>query len=452
MEDALDAERQPQSHPPIVDPVLLVSISTLKREAEFCCSFQELKDLLELVPPTANLEHAYSLDRQVFYTLFQLEYWERLDPHQFEAIWQAACTYELENLLTEMVLRADLELVDKPAAYIPIGDFGLRRLLYYAKLEADLGQRRELASSTYKGVHPNLIGGEFTWDIGSTIRFWTQDGAFRAWKNGLEQLHAPVKDKGWLTSLVEDAKRRQMAAQCLDRHPAAYVGTAYCASDRVWQKSQASNPEGMPLFDGAAECELKQSELASHTNQMRVEFPNLENWTLSSGPASQLGDDFYLGQWDHLFARKDEEPLPSWDALLWIGKDHPIGITPPTGLLSNRRYKDTHITSLVAPPSILCDSRFCASSLRRYPWKLDQKLDDIWYNFCLMEGEFDSPSNYYFWFKKFAEAHKYHRDPVCFRQAVFAAVCAYWCTQYVRTQFNKRLKETLRARISINIF
>ena len=156
-----------------------------------------------------------------------------------------------------MVLRADLELEDKPAAYIKIGDFGLCRLLYYAKLEADLGQRCELASSTYKGVHPNLIGGEFTWDIGLAIQFWTQDGAFQAWKNGLEQLHAPVKDKGWLTSLVEDAKQRQTAGQCLDRHPAAYVGTAYCASDQVWQKSQASNPQGMPLFDGAVECELK---------------------------------------------------------------------------------------------------------------------------------------------------------------------------------------------------
>ena len=115
---------------------------------------------------------------------------------------------------------------------------------------------------------------------------------------------------------MEDAKRRQTAGQCLDRYPAAYVGTAYCAFDQVWQKSQASNPQGMPLFDGTAECELKPSELASHTNQMRVAFPNLENWTLSSGPASQLGDDYYLGQWDHLFACKDEEPLLSWDALL----------------------------------------------------------------------------------------------------------------------------------------
>ena len=72
----------------------------------------------------------------------------------------------------------------------------------------------------------------------------------------------------------------------------------------------------MPLFDGAVECELKQSKLASHFNQMRVEFSNLENWTLLSGPTSQLADDYYLGQWDQLFACKDNEPLPSWDALL----------------------------------------------------------------------------------------------------------------------------------------
>ena len=91
----------------------------------------------------------------------------------------------------------------------------------------------------------------------------------------------------------------------------------------------------------------------------------------------------------------------------------------------------------------MCDSRFCASSLRRYPWELDQKLDDVWYNFCLMEEEFDSPSNCAFWFKKFVEAHKFHRDPMCFRQAVFAAVCAYWCTQY-----NLQINPEVGARFS----
>ena len=87
-----------------------------------------------------------------------------------------------------------------------------------------------------------------------------------------------------------------MEGRCLDRHPAIYVGTTYCTSNQVWQKSQAPNLQGMPLFDGALECELKHSNLASHSTQMRVEFPNLENWMLSSGPASQLGYDFYLGQ------------------------------------------------------------------------------------------------------------------------------------------------------------
>ena len=127
----------------------------------------------------------------------------------------------------------------------------------------------------------------------------------------------------------------------------------------------------MSLFDGALEYELKRSDLASHSTQMWVEFSNLENLTLSSSPANQLGDNFYLDQWDHLFARNEDESLPSWDALLWIGKDHLVSITLPIELLSNRRYRDTHLTTLAAPPSILYDSHFCASSLRRYPWKLD---------------------------------------------------------------------------------
>ena len=93
-----------------------------------------------------------------------------------------------------MVIRVDLELADKPAAYIQIGDFGMRRLLCYAKLESELERRHEAATSTYKGVKPSLIGGEFIWDIDSAIWFWTFDGTFRTWKSELEQLHGPVKD------------------------------------------------------------------------------------------------------------------------------------------------------------------------------------------------------------------------------------------------------------------
>ena len=144
---------------------------------------------------------------------------------------------------------------------------------------------------------------------------------------------------------------------------------------------------------------MKHPDTTSHLNQLRMEFPNLETWLLPSGPPSQLGDDFYLGQWDNLFFRKEDDPLPSWDALLWIGKDHPPSITPPTGLLSNRRFRDAHLTTLTLLSQVSGDSRFCATSYRQYLWKVDQKLDEVWYNFCLMEGEFDSPSNYIFGLK-----------------------------------------------------
>ena len=69
---------------------------------------------------------------------------------------------------------------DKVVAYIQVGDFEIRWLLYYAKLESELAERRAAAQSTFKGIKPNLIGGEFTWEIGSAIRFWTPDGAFGA--------------------------------------------------------------------------------------------------------------------------------------------------------------------------------------------------------------------------------------------------------------------------------
>ena len=74
----------------------------------------------------------------MFYTLFHLTYREKLDHVRFESIWQQMCKYELENLLTEIIFRVDLELLDKPVAYIQIGDFGVQQLLYFTKLETEL--------------------------------------------------------------------------------------------------------------------------------------------------------------------------------------------------------------------------------------------------------------------------------------------------------------------------
>ena len=67
-----------------------------------------------------------------------------------------------------------------------------------------------------------------------------------------------------------------MEGRCIDWHPATYVGMSYLTGDRVWQKSHASSPATMLVFDGALECEMKRPDTASYLNQLRVEFPNLE--------------------------------------------------------------------------------------------------------------------------------------------------------------------------------
>ena len=136
---------------------------------------------------------------------------------------------------------------------------------------------------------------------------------------------------------------------------------------RVWQKSQALTPQGMPLLDCSVEVDFKKPETSTHLSKLRVEFPDLEKWTLPRGPASQFGDEYYLGQWNHLFAKPSDEPIPSWDALLWLGKDHPIDIAPPTGLLANRRFRENHLFSLTPPSQVIIDSRFCGLIHRRYP-------------------------------------------------------------------------------------
>ena len=180
-EDALEQQPERQEFTQSDESVLKASTQLAKREAEdLSIPWDALRDILEFLPPTSNLEHAYVLDRQVLFTIFRLTYREKVEPMRFEAIWQQACVHELENLLTEIVLWADLELTDKAAAYIRIGDFGLRRLLYYTKLETKLEQRREAANSSFKGITPNLIGSEFTWEVGSAIWSWTPEGALQA--------------------------------------------------------------------------------------------------------------------------------------------------------------------------------------------------------------------------------------------------------------------------------
>jgi hypothetical protein len=128
-----------------------------------------LLDLTEYVPPTSNVEHGYAFDRQVLFLVLNLNWRETLSNSQFRTVWSRACYYNLENLLLEVILKGDSELEDYGAAYSQIGDFGLKRLLYYSKLESDLAMRHSTAQVAYEGRTILLLGKELTKLVGPAI-------------------------------------------------------------------------------------------------------------------------------------------------------------------------------------------------------------------------------------------------------------------------------------------
>ena len=77
-EDALEQQAEQQEFIQSDEPALKVPTQLVKREAkDLSIPWNALRDILEFLPPTSNLEHAYVLDRQVLFTLFRLTYRER---------------------------------------------------------------------------------------------------------------------------------------------------------------------------------------------------------------------------------------------------------------------------------------------------------------------------------------------------------------------------------------
>jgi hypothetical protein len=177
-----------------------------------------------------------------------------------------------------------------------------------------------------------------------------------------------------------------LAAKLVDYHPSSYVAAFSLAAKRVETNLAVVDPMEIPIFNCSWEVEFAPGSLSPKLISL---FPNLEKWMLPQEGLSQLGDDYYLGNWKNLF-HTPEDVFPTWAALVWVGKDHAPDIMPPTSLLANKRDHARHTKTYLAPPQMREDPRFCSQSIKRYPWFETQELDDVWYNFCLMEGEFDT--------------------------------------------------------------
>ena len=86
-------------------------------------------------PATKNLLQMYEVQSQLFSKLTSLAKFTWINHNCFLKWWKHSLEWGVENLFVKILAHRHINLSDPYYAFIVIGDFGARILLYYASLE-----------------------------------------------------------------------------------------------------------------------------------------------------------------------------------------------------------------------------------------------------------------------------------------------------------------------------
>ena len=115
---------------------------------------------------------------------------------------------------------------------------------------------------------------------------------------------------------------------------------------------------------------------------------------------------------------------------MWIGKDHAPNLRPPLTSFQKMQFSESRRRCSSYPPLVEADDRLCRDCERRYTWYVDQRLDDVWYNWPIIPGSYEDVQSCIRSYTRFHQIHYTHRDPTCFRAAIFCAILAFWCIEH----------------------
>lgn len=132
----------------------------------------------------------------------------------------------------------------------------------------------------------------------------------------------------------------------------------------------------------------------------------------------------FLDDYEALFKRYVEQPIPSWKASEWILED--VSQSRQTSTNPNqfhdKVYRRTCAEWSKEPPlSVKNDQRFCKCP-RRYKWPINALVGTLEYNWPLILGSFINRQDCHHSYMQFSFEHHQHRDPVCFQAVIFAAI------------------------------
>lgn len=109
-------------------------------------------------PVPRSLFQMFECQSQLFLLVVGLKKAAWIDHSCFLTLWQHSLEWGVENLFVEILARRQVNLSDPYSAFIVIGDFGARILLYYASLESQWllrskypinAERREVSGKEY---------------------------------------------------------------------------------------------------------------------------------------------------------------------------------------------------------------------------------------------------------------------------------------------------------------
>ncbi len=213
----------------------------------------------------------------------------------------------MQNLICEMVVRADLELINPSKLLVSVGDLGARVLLYYLNLKGQLAYKRQNDHPLETGRHVRLLEGRPV-----TAEYLQNSDLTREWVQALEYLHKELQNDHGFTETMTHVQEREELSQRGELTVAHYLYSRAKSYHRIHTS-----------LEGAKENMIKveNQEIQAYLLLPPSNF-RAPTWMKVQTPVSgSVLTQQYLGKYNQLFDGVNEIPYPTWKAMEWLLED-----------------------------------------------------------------------------------------------------------------------------------
>ena len=361
-----------------------------------------------------ELFQLYEVQCQLFFVLTGLKRAEWIDHIRFHSLWQQSVEWGVENLFVEILARRQINLSDPYSAFIIIGDFGARILLYYASLENRWILRHQFPIPTERR--------EVSWqEYGTqvTSQFYGQPlGSLQQWQDTLQILLAQLQHPDFVSEVMSANMQRLSLVPSEGFTGSHYIFQLNKTVNRLERYLKEMATQRKPLLNLNSQIQFELPPAGFVLAYQTIDFPIV-------GTPLTLR---YLGQYNHMFDSPAEEPIPTWTAITWLLEDY--GLSRDENVPADIHYRRISSQWSLTPPAAVGNHPHYCPCPRRYKWSPTATLSSIEYNWPIIPGPKSNSGECAATYKQFFQNHVQHRDPVCYKASVFSNILANWCEQW----------------------